>query len=247
MRWVCRRSRAQVLVGRRCDIAMLMKLFNNGRCLSLPRLPVGGKFRFQHLAEPFVVLALVLAGCNSSKPTGTTTTSSSINQPVVRTDGTTRMAEYQVPTLQGWKREAAHKTNDPVQSVRFSKTVAGTKMLTEFVLLPHRQDAAPDTAADLAKSVQDTDRINKEVDPKRGERRQIVLSQARQYQGHPAYMTHELLRNRTRVTELKILRVADGRNTFWFFQSSVGAGLQIPAAARAAATQAWQAMTNSFK
>jgi hypothetical protein len=226
---------------------MWMNVFNNECLLSSPRTPVGKTYPRQYRAGLSVVLALVSAGCNSTTPANTTSASSSNHQAVVHSDGSIHLAGYRVPTLKGWKRETPRKTTDPAQNVRFTRTVAGTKLLTEFVLMPPRPNSLPDTAADLLKSAQDIDRRNKEVDPQRGETRQTVLSQATEHQGHPAYMTHELLRNRTHVTELKMLRVADGRNTFVFFQSSAGVGRQISPPVRAVAAQAWQTLTNNAK
>ncbi|MDF2441658.1 MAG: hypothetical protein JWN98_2642, partial [Abditibacteriota bacterium] len=132
-------------------------------------------------------------------------------------------------------------TNSSIQSVRYNKIVDGTKIMMKFVVFPKRPDGQADTAQDLVASVQRVDEISKGM----RKNKQVLLSQATQYQGHPAYLTRTASRKSNMLVEDQILRVADGKNTFWFFQSL--AGQQISPAAREAASKAWQTMTSGLK
>lgn len=157
----------------------------------------------------------------------------------IQNDGSTLVNGYQVPALPGWKRETTAK-NGLIQSVKFNDTVEGTKIMMKFVLFP-KAPGQPDTAQDLVASVKLADSISKKM----GENRQTLLSQATRYRSYPAYLTQTLLHKGNTLVESQILRVADGTHTFWFFQSL--SGQQISPAARAAASKAWQTMTNGLK
>lgn len=154
-------------------------------------------------------LPVCLAGCSRS---------ANNNQLTVRSSGSTRIVGYEVPALQDWEKTATQKPNAVIQSIKFNKTVDATKIMMKFVVFPPLQNAPPDTAADLARSVQLADRISKKM----GENKQALLSQTTEYRGHPAYLTRTISQKGQVMVESQILRVADGRSTFWFFQSLSG-------------------------
>lgn len=180
------------------------------------------------------------AGCNSTRSTPASTPAAFVNQHPIQDDGTTHIAEYQVPTLAGWERETTQTTSTNIQSVKFKKAVDGTTILTKVVFFT-MENAPLDTAASLAESVQSAERTSEKM----GENRQTLRSEPTTYRGHPAYLTQQLLRKGDKVTESQILRVADGRHTFWFTQSL--AGKPIAASARTVAAEAWRTVMNDFK
>ncbi len=159
----------------------------------------------------------------------------------IQNDGTTVVNGYQVPEVENWNRETTSPTNNFIQSVMYSTTVDETKLMMKFVLFQTPSGSPADTAEDLAKSVQQADDMSKKMN----ENKQTQLSQATQYRGHPAYLTRTIVHRNGIVIEAQILRVADGKNLFWFFQSL--SGKQIAPAAREAASKAWQGMTSGLK
>ncbi len=146
---------------------------------------------------------------------------------------------YQVPTLSGWQKDDSAVGNEAISARTFRQKVDGTSIMVKFVLMPPSSRA--DTAADLAKSAQDTFRLN----AKMGLNEQVLLSKATSYRGHPAYLTKTLKNKNGIAVETQILRVADGKNQFWFWQSL--SGQPISAEARTVAGQAWQTLTNDLQ
>lgn len=185
-------------------------------------------------------LLLVPLGLSACSTTGGNAQSSDGGQHPIESDGTTLINGYRVPALKDWKRETTSKTNSFIHSVTYNKSVDATEMMTKFILFQNPTGTHPDTAADIAKSVQRAEAMSKKM----GEKQQILLSKATQYQGHPAYITKTLMRKGDKSIETQILRVADGKNTFWLSMSL--AGKEISPAARTAATEAWKTMTDGL-
>lgn len=184
---------------------------------------------------------LMLAYTNSAASKTRAQGSSKINLIPKQKDGSTALGMYVLPDMKGWQRQTIGSSPASSRVVKFTNEAQKTRIMMKFVLSPPPKGVAPNTAKELREAAELSERIAKDLKWNQ----QILESTATTYRGFPAYLTRTVKQEGGETNESKILRVADGKNTFWFFQALNGK--QISAEARAKADQAWTTMTEGLK
>ncbi len=153
--------------------------------------------------------------------------------------------DFQVPVLAGWEKKGTEN-----ESVRFHKTVQGTKIILS--LMCDRASVGsrlPTTVADLQTHAQRDkammagrrSRFNIQVQV-------LVAEQPIQFHNMPAIFGQETASSKRGVTQNKHLRFTNGKNLYLLDQSvSSEPGTSPSPEAQAEADQAWKTLTEGLK
>lgn len=143
------------------------------------------------------------------------------------------LADYHLPPLAGWDGRVREDADGSIRSVTYNNRVAGTRLQMKFVLYqtPHGEVAKglPQLRAIVEQGLQNA--------KKSSPTSQKVEQSETTFRTFPAIVTRTRDEKNGGVRERKILRVADGKNTFSFDQTL--AGPSISPAARFKADAAW--------
>lgn len=150
------------------------------------------------------------------------------------------LAGYHVPPLAGWDGRVREDADGEVRSVTYKNRVAGTRLQMKFVLYETPQGAEADGLPQLRAHVEKGLQIAKESSPTS----QMLEKTETTFRRFPAIVTRTKDEKFGGVRERKILRVADGKNTFWLDQTL--AGPKIDAAARREADAAWETFSRGL-
>lgn len=151
------------------------------------------------------------------------------------------LAGYHVPPLAGWDGRIREDASGEVRSVTYKNRLAGTRLQMKFVLYETPQGATPDGLPQLRAHVEKGLQTAKEFSPTS----QTLEQSETTFRRFPAIVTRTKDEKHGGVRERKILRVADGKNTFWLDQTL--AGPSISPTARSEAERAWQKFSNDLQ
>lgn len=158
-----------------------------------------------------------------------------------RSDSSTTPAGYNPPSLAGWDKDEAGTNNDDGHSITYRKKVGEAKIRMKFSLLAPVGDEKPDDLAALKRHTEEglveAHKISLSL--------KVLEQKDTTFRNFPAVLTRTHDEYRRNERERKILRVADGKNTFWIDQTLTAP--KIDAAARREADVAWETFTKDLK
>lgn len=157
-----------------------------------------------------------------------------------RSSSTPADAGYVVPTLTGWQPGEPSVGEVNRNTTTYTKTVGANRIKMMFKLIPTRDGEKPDDAAALNHYAGAGLAIARNTSPSL----KVLEQKETTFRGFPAYLTRTQDKFRDAQRERKILRVADGKNTFVFDQTLIGD--PITPAARAEADDAWNKMASEL-
>lgn len=181
----------------------------------------------RHSIFAFCALVPLLSSCASSAPTPET-------------------LGYNVPALEGWQKDEPKadesKTDEwNSNSIVYRKKVNNTKIRMMFIVNKPESGAKPDDLAMLKQSVNDSLELARIVSPTI----QVVEQKATTFGKFPAMLSITRDKSVKDERERKILRVADGKNTFLIDQTLTGN--PIDQAARTEADAAWEKISSQLQ
>ena len=150
-------------------------------------------------------------------------------------------AGYIAPTLSGWDKDEPGANGEQGDATTYRKKVGTTKLRMKFSLLAPRNGENPD---DLASLKQHAD-ANLADAQKTSPSLKVLEEKETSFRGFPALLTHTQDKYRNANRERKILRVADGKNTFLIDQTLTGH--DIDDAARKEAEDAWNKVSSELQ
>ncbi len=150
-------------------------------------------------------------------------------------------SNYHLPPLAGWDGRVREDADSPVRSVTYNHRVAGSRLQMKFVLYETAQGEEAKGLTQLRAIVEQGLQNAKKSSPTS----QKVEQSETTFRTFPAIVTRTRDEKNGGVRERKILRVADGKNTFSFDQTL--AGPSISPIARAEADRAWQKFCDQLK
>ncbi len=181
----------------------------------------------RHLIFAFCALVPLLSSCASSVATPET-------------------LGYNVPALEGWQKDEP-KADEPKtderdsDSIVYRKKVNNTKIRMMFIVNTPKSGAKPDDLTTLKQSVNDGLELARIVSPTI----QVVEQKATSFRKFPAMLSTTRDKSVKDERERKILRVADGKNTFLIDQTLTGN--PIDEAARKEADAAWEEISSQLQ
>ena len=175
------------------------------------------------LRFPLALLAAVpfLASCSRSDSSG--------------------LAGYNPPSPDGWQKDEPGANNDDGHSVTFRKKVGHTKIRMKFSVIALVEGEKPDDLAALkefsGRGLADAHKMSPGL--------KVLEQSETTFRTFPALLTstHDNYRGADR--ERKVLRVADGKNTFMLDQTLTGK--PVDAAARTEADAAWKKISSGLQ
>ena len=150
-------------------------------------------------------------------------------------------AGYTPPILSDWQQDEADDKGFDEHATTFRKTVGQTRMRMKLTLIETANGEKPDDLASLKQHADSSLAEAKSHAPTL----QIIEEKETTFRGFPALLTRTQDEYRNAQRERKILRVADGKNTFMLDQTL--RGNPIDDAARKEADAAWEKLSSDMK
>lgn len=151
------------------------------------------------------------------------------------------LASYAPPTLDGWEKDEPGANNDDGHSVTYRKKVGHTKIRMKFTVLAPAEGEKPDDLAALkefsGRGLADAHKMSPGM--------QVIEQSETTFRTFPALLTRTHDKYRGADRERKVLRVADGKNTFLFDQTLTGK--PVDPAAQTEADAAWSKISSGLQ
>lgn len=149
-------------------------------------------------------------------------------------------SSYHLPPLAGWDGRVREDDDGEVRSVTYNSRVADTRLQMKFLLYATPRGETAEGLPELRDHMEQAMAKVKESSATA----QILEKNEANFRKFPAILTRTKDEKNGGVRERKVLRVADGKNTFMFDQTL--SGPNISAAARSEADSAWEKFSSGL-
>lgn len=156
-------------------------------------------------------------------------------------DSSPASAGYNSPSLGGWQKDEPDAKGFDARAVTYRKTVGATKIRMKFVLISPTDGRRPDDLTALKKYGDSNLASAKAMSPTL----KVLEQEETTFRTFPAYTTRTHDQTRQVERERRVLRVADGKNTFLLDQSLIGNPIDV--AARTEADVAWNKISSDLQ
>lgn len=167
---------------------------------------------------PALVLSIVVPGCSAPYKRPVKIFSPSTSSIVVQ--------GYSVPALKGWQSYSYLKKGSTTNSVIFRRVIGSERSTINFTLFSDVPNSKSDGIVELRESVKSGLAIQGQFEPSL----KVLNKQEKTFRGFPAIETKAQILNKDGTTEeSRVLRVVDGKHTFWLSRSVRGNPLSAEA------------------
>jgi hypothetical protein len=148
---------------------------------------------------------------------------------------------YVTPSLTGWQKDEPDAKGFDARADTYRKRVGATSIRMKFDLIPPSEGEKPDDLVAL-KKYGDSNLASARA---KAPTLKVLEQKETTFRTFPAYLTRTHNKTRRAEIERKVLRVADGKNTFLIDQSLIGN--PVDPSARTEANAAWNKFSTELQ